>query len=141
MNCYFDTSALMKAYVDEPGTPRVLEILDEASRVTVSPVILVECASVLSRIHGEGKVTGPKRNEALEGIKRDVVFFDRPSFDEDFEREAIRVAGRHGLRSLDAIQLAGALVSHAPVDVFVSSDKRLLAAAGKEKLHVEDPAA
>ncbi len=141
MNCYFDTSALMKAYIEETGTERVLELLDETDRVTVAPIVMVECASVLSRIHTQGNISPQKRGDVIEALQADLGFFEKVSFDDEIEREAIRISSQHRLRSLDAIQLAGALVCSERVDVFVSSDKRLLEAARKERLRVEDPTA
>jgi predicted nucleic acid-binding protein len=73
-------------------------------------------------------------------------FYDSSSFVKFFVREGgtaemLRLYSIAERRSLDAIQLASALCAvSAPVDAFVVSDLRLLAAAKAEGLNILDPA-
>ena len=55
MKVFFDTSALIKAYLTEEGSDKVNDILDDASIVYVSDIALIECFSVLNRLYFEKK--------------------------------------------------------------------------------------
>lgn len=139
MNCFFDTSALIKNYMDEKGSERVAEILENAEKVIVAPTTETECASVISRMHHAGDYTRKEAYELLEDVRIDSQYFDRVSFDPHLEDASIRVTFDHNLRALDSIQLGAAILRRDEIDRFVSCDKDLLAAAKREKFRVEDP--
>jgi predicted nucleic acid-binding protein len=54
MICFFDTSALIKKYINELGTELVRLRLQSTS-VVVSSVAKIECISVISRLKVSGK--------------------------------------------------------------------------------------
>lgn len=141
MNCFVDTSALSKKYVEEAGTPELLALLEKAERVFVSPVTRIECASMLSRLRHFRQIGWSDAQVALDAIGRDTESFDQVRFDEILESTAMQVSLDHNLKTLDSIQLASALVRKNEIQKFVASDRKLLAAARKEKFEVEDPAA
>ena len=139
MNCYFDTSALIKKYVNEEGSEEVVALLEKSNKVIVSPATFIECASVLKRLRAAGAITASQTHNILEEIERDAAYFDHIPFDSRLENASVRVVLDHNLRTLDAIQLASALLRKSEIDRFVSCDKKLLDAAKKEKFRVEDP--
>jgi predicted nucleic acid-binding protein len=141
VNCYFDTSALIKNYVYEKGSEEVAAILDSADKVIVSPIAVIECASILSRMHVAGAYTGAEIRELLGDIEGHAASFDKVSFDYELQEASVRASFAHNLRSLDSIQLGAAILRKNEIHRFVSSDKKLLEAARKEKLSVEDPTA
>lgn len=55
--------------------------------------------------------------------------------------EAQQLILRHGVRTLDSLQLSLLLVTKALAPVFLCSDARLLAAARAEKITAKDPSA
>ena len=50
MNCFFDTSALIKKYVAERGSDVVKSYLNQSKIVYVSSTARIECFSVISRM-------------------------------------------------------------------------------------------
>lgn len=63
---YLDTSALIKRYVDETGSPWLRALLDAPPRPSVVLVhlVIVEMTSALMRRAREGVVTGPEYAQA-----------------------------------------------------------------------------
>jgi len=139
MKLFFDTSALIKNYMEEKGSERVGELMEDAEKVIVAPTLEIECASTLSRMHKGGAYTRAEANELFGDIEMDVRFFDRVPFNPELEDASVRATFDHNLRALDSIQLGAAILRRDEIDRFVSCDKNLLAAAKKEKFQVEDP--
>lgn len=117
---YFDTSALVKRYVDEPGRREVLRLLRRNECVT-SAVLPVELRSDLRRRVAEGSID-PARLPAI--LKH--------------------VAAAHAIRTLDAVHVASAQLFAArasmPGLTFVSADKRqteTAVAVGLAVRHIE----
>jgi predicted nucleic acid-binding protein len=154
---FLDTSAFTKLYSLEPGSKRVKDMLRSASvaatsnRVLVSELAHPETVSALSQI-----VHGP--NPAGRGLSR---FSGRQAFlqiAQDLRPPTtvvvIKVTGlmplaadlvwKYRITGADAVHLAAALKSRDKLSGwsefhFVSSDRRLNAAASSEGLDVLDP--
>ena len=50
MTCYFDTSALIKNYIEEIGSNAIKALLDDADEVYVSEIYIIECISTIRRL-------------------------------------------------------------------------------------------
>lgn len=138
---FFDTSALIKLYHQEDGTEVVDQLVNQDQPVIViSDLSGVEMASAMAK-----KVRA--REIAPETFTAVIAAFeaDLPAFDVQFVTTQTMLAARellkrwgvaHGLRSLDAIQLAAALSADRQdsLDLFVAADKRLTAVAERESL-------
>ncbi|MEO6807524.1 MAG: type II toxin-antitoxin system VapC family toxin [Isosphaeraceae bacterium] len=145
---YFDTSALVKNYHVEGGTPQVQAILaSPGSEFFISRLAAVEMLSGFA-----GKVRTGTLSSTDFGILRKRFFAD-------VRRKTLRplrvlnahyqlagdLIGKHAmsrqLRTLDAIQLAVALHFHQsfPLDHFVCADQRLCDVARLEGLSVIQP--
>ncbi|GAI32781.1 unnamed protein product, partial [marine sediment metagenome] len=57
MKIFFDTSALVKRYVDEPNSDRVIEICRQADRLILSIICLPEMISTLNRLLRENTIS------------------------------------------------------------------------------------
>jgi predicted nucleic acid-binding protein len=129
---YFDTSALIKRYVKEPGRRDVVQLLRKNDCV-VSAVLPVEVRSALRRRVAERTLEENRVPLILKRFTADRAFW---TFIE-VSREVLAVAETlsvvHPLRALDAIHLASAqlfadrIVS--PAFTFVSADIRQTTAA------------
>ena len=53
MTCYFDTSALIKNYIEEIGSNAIKALLDDADEVYVSEIYIIECISTIRRLWKE----------------------------------------------------------------------------------------
>jgi hypothetical protein len=146
---FFDTSALLKRYVQEAGSSWVREALAvPGGRIYVSRIARLECISALSR-----RLLGSPPQPDLFAVARRQI-------EQDWERrwqvvelnlnligEAEELAERHRIRAYDALHLACAKhvyetasrVGAEPYS-FVASDFELNEAARREGLHVIDPA-
>lgn len=129
---YFDTSALIKRYVEEAGRRQVLQLLRAHACVT-SAVLPVEIQSALRRRVSEGTLD----RAALPGIRKrvsaDRAYWTLVEVASEVLSAAEELAAAHPLRALDAIHLASARVlagrmASTPV-VFVSADVRQTTAA------------
>lgn len=149
MGRYFlDTSALVKLYHPEAGTPEVRALLDEPDgEPLISRLAAVEILSAFAIKVRTGELTsrdfGRLRGLFLADVKR-RTFTPIRILNAHFEIAA-ELIGKHGtsrqLRTLDALQLAVALRTHAtmPLDGFVCADQRLCDMAAAEGLATANP--
>ena len=142
---YLDTSALIKRYIDEEGTERILELTEDtaAVQVIILDITPLEARSALRRRQREGDISEADASGILNQIETDVSssFLVQPSTSAVIE-DGARLIDRHALRAYDALQLAGCLVTREQVPgplTFVCADVRLCAAATQEGLAVLDP--
>ncbi len=138
MNCYFDTSALIKRYIEESGSIAVSEIFREAESVLISEISKVECVSVLKRINVEGQISDEEYEYLKKEIQADAEDFTLIKIVDiiDSCEEAI---DKYQLKTLDAIQLASAIYAKDEIDNFVCCDNKLNAAASSESIQVINP--
>jgi predicted nucleic acid-binding protein len=124
---YFDTSALVKRYVDEAGRREVLRLLRRHECV-VSAVLPVELRSALRRRVTEGTLEGARLAEILKRVAADRAYWTFIAVGREVLAEAETLVAQHPLRTLDAIHVASAQLLAARVSmpdlVFVSADKR-----------------
>ncbi|MEX2246194.1 MAG: type II toxin-antitoxin system VapC family toxin [Dehalococcoidia bacterium] len=145
---YVDSSALLKAYVREKGSARAEEIV-QTGDVAISMLTVVELASALARRSREGTVKLDQRHRLFDTFLAHAVRFQVLPLPRDVLDDAaallLREPARVPLRTLDAIHLATAEWSFilarqaGEAGVFVSADKRLIAAATAAGMTVEDP--
>ena len=130
MKAFIDTSSLFKKYVLETGSDTFDELLKKISEIIVSPIYLLEVNSAIDRRLKEKGLTTQQTKWILSEITKDTDYFTKILWNENLEKTSIALIGKHHLKTLDAIQLASALLSLA--DLFVTSDKHLAAIARKE---------
>ncbi len=148
MALYFlDTSALVKLYVQEPGTDRLLHLISDQpeNRFAVLAISVVEVRSAIRRRQRAGDIEASLAIAVLESLQRHMESrFLRQAVNDTVIDTALEMIDRYALRAYDAVQLAGCLVirgAAAEAFTFVCSDHRLLEAARSEQLRVLDPAA
>jgi len=131
---FFDTSAIVKYYHAEVGTPQVSAIFAERGRkIRISSLGLLEIQSTFAmKVRSavlDRKAPGAQRARLMLDIAADDI--EVYSVTEEHFVNAERLIGRHGfthrLRTLDALQLAVALdlSSQSLVDHFVVADQAL----------------
>lgn len=143
---YLETSALVKLYVSEPGTDRMLRLARTWGRRKAAVL-------ALSRVEFRAAIRRRERSGDIGGDSGQVL---RRRFDNHWQEQfliqpvtetvladAVLLIDKHPLRAYDAMQLAGCMVCRGqtgtdPV-VFVSADRDLLAAAENEGVTVLDP--
>lgn len=120
---FLDTSALMKRYVDEPGTNLVLQAMDDDRDWAASTLARVETHVSLCHRGTQGAIDGP----ALRRLANDWDRFIAVPIDAECLVRAREIGCLQRVRTLDAIHLASALVL--PTVTFLSFDQRQIDAA------------
>jgi len=142
---FLDTSALVKLYVQEPGTDRLLHVVGNSSenRVAVLSLSAVEARSAIRRRQRAGDIDQTAADFILESLRRHMESrFVRQAVNDTLIDAALQVIDRYALRAYDAMQLAGCLMLNAIERrswTFVCSDHHLLDAARQENIAVFDP--
>jgi len=104
---YFDTSALVKRYVDEAGRRAVLQLLRRHQCVT-SVVLPVEFRSALRRRTTDGSLDARRIPEILKRFAADREFWALIEVTSEVLQAAENLVAAHPLRTLDAIHVASA---------------------------------
>jgi predicted nucleic acid-binding protein len=129
---YFDTSALVKRYVSEPGRREVLQLLRRHQLVT-SAILPVEVRSALRRRTSEGTVDATRVPEMLRRVAADRAYWTLVAVGSEVLAAAETLIAAHPLWTLDAIHVASAQLFRSrvttPEFIFVSADERQTAAA------------
>jgi uncharacterized protein len=139
---YFDTSALLKRFTVEKGTPLVQKLLSTDRNSATATITYAEVYGALSRKSREKQLTTTQYHLACRQFEEDWSGYVRMELRENVLRTARRLIQKYPLRGFDAIHLASALTLKADLDeemVFIASDDRLLHAAKSESLPVINP--
>ena len=138
-------SALVKLYVVEPGTERLLQLVTAPAyhRFAVLSLTQAEFYSAVRRRERDGDIDGETAAEVLERFAHhSEARFLRQNVSDTVIDTACELINRYPLRAYDAIQLAGCLVLRSAISeapIFTCSDQRLLVTARGEGLESLDP--
>lgn len=136
MKLFFDTSALIKNYVEERGSDKVEELLNQAENVCVSSILEIETPSVFKRLLLEKAVSLNDYEILKHEFETDYRFFTSVDLSGPVIERAKLVIEIHSLKSFDSIHLATALLLADEIDYFIACDEKLIKAASKEGLKV-----
>lgn len=147
MNLFLDTSAVIKLYHEEEGSESLIDLItefDEDVILTISDVCKIEFHSAFLRRVRTKEIEREIVEQVFQYFEQDLSFYHIIEVNDSVKQFAIDLlnnfAWNQGLKTLDSIQLASALISHqwVPVDYFVSADQKLLKIA-KEYFTVFNP--
>ncbi len=127
MRVFFDTSALAKRYVEEPGSEQVSRLCREAKGFAISVLCIPEMISTLRRLLREHRLTRREYAALRESFLADAADAEFREVTPEVVSTAVQLLEENPLRTLDALHLASALI--AGPDAFVSADRAQLAAA------------
>jgi predicted nucleic acid-binding protein len=105
---YFDTSALVKRYIREPGSQGLRRLL-RRYRVISSAIMPVEAHSVFSRRHASGALTARDFQAIMTQFQKDRAHWDLVEVTSEVLSSAEDLVRRTSLRTLDAIHVASVL--------------------------------
>lgn len=132
MWAFFDTSALAKRYIEEPGRRDVLQLLRRYEFVA-SAVLPVELRGALRRRAADGTLDTARLPGILSRVAADRAYWTLVEVGTDVLAAAETLVATHPLRTLDAIHVASAQLFAArvpaPKPLFVSADSRQADAA------------
>jgi len=146
---FFDTSALVKRYVDENGSNWVKDTTSEEKNnpIILSHITWVEVLSAFTRLNREKKLSESDMDESIEIFQYDWNFqYNSIEVDDYIIQSSGDLVRKYPLRAYDSIQLASALklnsiflITTPSAYQFVSADKRLINVAQNEGLETINP--
>ncbi|MGC9964827.1 MAG: type II toxin-antitoxin system VapC family toxin [Syntrophobacteraceae bacterium] len=134
MRVFFDTSAFVKRYIEEPGADKVIEICGNAENLVLSILCLPEIISTLNRLVREDKLSRSDYKKTRDLILKEIEDVEICYITPEVVARTIDCLENNPVRAMDALHLGCALVVEP--DLFVSSDHRQIEAAEKEGLKV-----
>ena len=122
MKVFIDSSALVKRYIEEPGSERVAELIEKAKEVAVCIVCIPEVLSACNRLVREKKINSDQyewiKNEFLLDMGEFVVI----DITNEVVIRSIHCLEKGALRSLDALHIAAAV--EYKCGMFITGDRR-----------------
>ena len=133
MRVFFDSSGLAKRYIRERGSDEVEKILSVAGELGLSVIAPAEVISALSRLRRQRAIAQGQYDLAKRALFSDLEDVSVVGVTNSVVAGAIGLLEEYSIRTLDALHVASAAEWKA--DLFVSSDKRQIAAAAGRGLH------
>ena len=130
---YFDTSALVKRYVQERGSSQAVNLLKK-HRILTSAIAPTEAISALSRRRTFEELSAKHFAETLSRMKADRAYWELVEVGDVILDKAEEMIIQTGLRTLDAIHLASILTFHTASDIhipFITGDIKQREAAAQ----------
>ena len=109
MNVYFETSALIKLFVEEPGAEEARDLWDEAALTSVTLVAYPEARSALAAASRAGRISIAELQLFKRKFDRRWSQMQIVDFDQTIAFAAGDAAEQYGLRGYDAVHLATAI--------------------------------
>ena len=144
---FFDSSALVKRYVYEQGTPWVQSLIAANPVVFVNRITWVEVQSAFARLAREQQID----MEKLDAVRKLFAYdwlnqYRIIELEQDVATRAGQLVQQYVVRAYDSVQLASALSVYPcfakpdhEIFTFVCADDRLLQVAEGEGMQIENP--
>jgi uncharacterized protein len=139
MKLYFDTSALIKKYVNEIGSDKVDELFKNTKVVYVSLITEIETISALRRLLFDKAIEENDYKSSKKEIEIDFNYFSIIDLNNTLIDEAKKLIEKYQIKTLDSIQLASVKLLKEEIDYFVVCDKNLLKYAKNEGVKIINP--
>ena len=134
---YLDTSALIKRFVNEKGSPLVQSIVQGREAIATAKIAYAEIFAGLARKLRENNLSKAQSSVACRQFESDWQAYLRIALEDAILLSARDLIQRHPLRGFDAVHLASALRLKTALGgeiTFAAADGRLLKAAEAENL-------
>jgi predicted nucleic acid-binding protein len=105
---YFDTSALLRLYIDEPNSDSVRDLYSEAGFACTHLIAYVELLAGVAKGQSLGRFTAERQVRLLADMEIGWRQLEVVEIDEALARRAGQLALRHVLRGFDAVHIAAA---------------------------------
>lgn len=137
---YWDTSALVKQFIEEAGTSDVIVLRAGAPPHATATITFTETFSALRRRVREAALKESQYQEVVRRFLREWPSYVRVILDDSVLGRSRALLERYPLRTLDAIHLASAIElqqSLGEPSILISADTQLLKAAVAEDLGIK----
>lgn len=139
---YFDTSALVKKYILEQGTERVVDLFEHNITAATSILTYPEMLSGIGRKRREGYISDKDFRTTLSKFEADWMAFFIIEFHDALLPVQRRLSNLHSLKGADLVHISSLLwmrdAAHDAVTL-VASDMQLLQAAKLENVEFINP--
>jgi predicted nucleic acid-binding protein len=132
---FFDSSAFAKRYIQEQGSHLVDDICQDADELSICVICIPEIISALNRRVREKKLSQKDYRIIKQALSNDVRDILVINLTEEVIATSISLLENYTLRAMDALHVACALEWGA--ELFVSSDKQQITAAGENSLNTK----
>lgn len=138
---FFDTSALIKRYHAEKGTESIDRIFSEEDiAIVISSICITEMVSAMNRKKEDKTISKNDLDAALSRFFQDAIKeFLILELDDGHIKDSVALVLKHGLRTLDSLQLSVAIGLRESKPIFVCADNKLVSVAEKEGLKAINP--
>ncbi|MGH2749444.1 MAG: type II toxin-antitoxin system VapC family toxin [Actinomycetota bacterium] len=109
MNVYFETSALVKLFLDESGADTSRDLWDEADFATVARIAYPEARAAFASAHRAGRITGPELEDAKGRLNQLWTQVQIVELDAPVAISAGELAETFALSGFDAVHLVTAI--------------------------------
>jgi predicted nucleic acid-binding protein len=134
MKVFFDSSALAKRYIMEPGSDKVENICSQSAVLGVSSICLPEIISALCRLRRQSVITENQYESTKEALLKDLEDVLICNITPSVIKQSIHILESSKVQTLDALHIGCALEFEA--EAFVSSDIEQLSAAKRAGLKI-----
>jgi uncharacterized protein len=120
---FIDTSSLAKRYIEEYGSSEIDTFYSNSYKIAISSTTSIEMISVFNRKLKDQSISSETFTLAYENFRCELPNYHSLPFNENTVNTAIDCLNRYHIKTLDALQLASAIIC--TPGLFVSSDKKL----------------
>ena len=142
MRLYLDSSALVKAFVEEEGRDKVIAVLSRADVAATSRLAYVECRAAFARALREGRLSEQDERSVTRALDQRWGQLAVLELDDSLMRDAAVLTRTFSLRAADAVHLASAVLlagEEMSGTTFACWDTKLTEAAASAGLEVIGP--
>ena len=135
---YLDTSALVKRFIAEKGSPSVRTLMQK-DLVATAKIAYAEIYAAFARKNREGFLSNRQLGRLSNQFESDWSSYIRLDLTDEILHLARDLTGRYPLRAFDAIHLASAVTLRDALDElipFAAADQRLIQAAQAENFRI-----
>ena len=140
---FWDSSAIISLLVREPASSWARTLYAGDTAIVAAWTAQIECASAIVRRATEGSLTSDEARKAHQRLAALACEWIEILPTDRLKQEAVRMVSLHGLRTLDSVQMASAiLAANARPEMlpFVTSDRVLAEAAERQGFPLVTPA-
>jgi predicted nucleic acid-binding protein len=135
LKLYLDSSALIKRYIHETGSEKVMSLCAKADQLILSVLCVPEAVSAFCRLRREKQMTGDVYDLLKKDLQEDLQEALIVRIEPEIIEKSVLCLEKQALSTLDSIHLATALSQNC--DLFLSADNQQRKAAQALGLKVE----
>lgn len=135
MDCYFETSAIVKLVLEESGSDEAAVLWTRSTRLATSLLSYTEARAAIASARRGGRLSSGGALHARKSLDQRFLGMDYIDVTEATVRRAGDLADKHALRGFDAVHVASAAEIGGGA-ILVTWDRDVALAAQREGLQV-----